>query len=99
MKKRDILFTKRKQYSNSFRVSELPSNLLPHDIIEVVNDEGFQSENESWDPYSKITIYRERDFTEAELEAYREEIRKNREKHNAERYQKYLRLKKEFEPE
>lgn len=62
-------------------------------------DEGFYSENESWDPHYYLKISRERLETDEEFEKRKKEednyhvFLKNR------RYENYLKLKKEFEKE
>ena len=60
-------------------------------------DEGYYSENESWDPRWEFTIRRERLETDDEFQK-RVESDKQQEVWNTERrYKSYLKLKKEFD--
>jgi hypothetical protein len=78
-------------------VGDLPKNLLPTDKIVVITDEGSYFEENTYDPYTELLIYRPREETDAEFEerkAWRDE---KKEESRKARYEDYLRLKKEFE--
>ena len=81
----------------SIRVSDLPDNLLPTDKIVVVSDEGYYSEDNSWDPNTTLYIYREREETDAEFEERKTWWAEKNEESRTNRYRDYLKLKQEFE--
>lgn len=67
------------------------------DLIHIGHDEGYYSENNSWDPYFYVIVERFREETDEE---YQERIKVNentREMLKKNRYQQYLKLKEEFE--
>lgn len=77
--------------------SAITIDLQPDDIIISGYDEGFYSENESWDPHFYLIVERKRLETDEEykertsMDAFlKEDLRKRR-------YEQYLKLKKEFE--
>jgi hypothetical protein len=76
---------------------DLPKNLLPTDTISIEYDEGFYSENNSWDPFTRIHIYRNREQTNTEFEEWKSWWETKKEESRKKRYDDYLRLKKEFE--
>ena len=83
-----------------FKLSEINFEIQPDDIIEFEYDpEGYYSENESWEPYSKITIYREEEETEQERNLRLEQVRLESEQLKQGRYESYLKLKQEFDNE
>lgn len=68
------------------------------DIIDITYDEGYYSENDSWDPYFIATVVRTRPETDEEMDR---RIKKNEETQKElkeRRRETYLKLKKEFEP-
>lgn len=75
----------------------LNCNPLPTDKIECGFDEGFVSENESWDSHNYLIIKRmveetdEEERKRLEYNAIESKLRKQN------RYESYLKLKKEFE--
>ncbi len=84
---------------SGFRFSDLPENLLPTDIIDLVRDEGYYSENNSWDAFSELKVFRERLETDEEFEKRKDFILKKLDQSKKDRYEQYLKLKKEFENE
>lgn len=88
----------RKQSKKPFTFQDiLNCNPLPTDEIDCGYDEGFQSENESWDAHYYLRISRmveETDKEEEERLKYNEIQSKI---HKQNRYESYLKLKKEFE--
>lgn len=69
------------------RYSDLPKDIQENDIIEIVRDEGFRSENNSYDAYTELIVIREVEETDEE---YMERLKTLR-------YENYLTLKAEFE--
>ena len=81
------------------RFSDLPKDIQENDIIEIRREEAFFSENNSYDAYTELVVIREREETDEEYqkrisdnEYHKEELRKRR-------YENYLKLKSEFEPQ
>lgn len=81
----------------SIPVSDLPKNILPTDSIDIEKVEGYYSENNSWDDHTILVVYREREETDDEFAKRKIEIEKLKEKSTKQRYEQYLKLKKEFE--
>lgn len=80
------------------RFSDLPKDIQSNDIIDIRREDDYFSENNSYDAYTELVIIREREETDEEYqkrisdnEWHREEMRKRR-------YENYLKLKQEFEP-
>lgn len=95
---REEIFTKEYRGSQSdILFGDLPTNLLPTDKISIEYDEGFYSEKYSWDPFTKIHIFRNREETNAEFEKRKSWWEGKKEESRKDRYEDYLRLKKEFE--
>jgi hypothetical protein len=79
------------------RFSDFPKDIKEDDIINIVREESYSSENDSYDGYSELWIIRERDETDEEYQKRqleRENYFKERKKN---RYETYLKLKSEFE--
>jgi hypothetical protein len=79
------------------RISDLPKDLTPDDIIDIQREESFFSENNSYDAYTVLCIYREREETDEEYTKRKEESKKLEEDLKQRRYATYLKLKTEFE--
>lgn len=77
-------------------VGDLPTDLLPTDIIRYESDPGYYSENNSWEPYTKILILRPRLETDDERSIRLERSRLYQEEYKQRRYKNYLKLKEEF---
>lgn len=92
-----IFFKEYKGIITGFPFSDLPKDILPTDIIDLRKDEGFYSENNSWDAHSSLSVYREREETEDEFEKRKESWNERLEETKAERFKLYEKLKKEFE--
>ncbi len=82
---------------SGIKVSDLPTDLLPTDIIDIVKDEGYFSENNSWDAFTMLTVYREREETDEELTIRLRENIKRLAESKERRREQYVKLKKEFE--
>lgn len=102
-KSRTVKRVKEEIYSKDFpsnyeiKFSDLPKEIQENDIIVVIYDEGHFSENNSWDPYTRLEIHRYRDETEAERVERESESEKMKEELKRRRYETYLKLKDEFE--
>jgi len=69
--------------------------LLPTDIIDIQREENY--DNNSWDSYTVLQVYREREETDEEFEK-RMRTNTNTKKYLKERrYKTYLKFKEEFE--
>ncbi len=102
MEKKTIKEKIHEKYYSGFpdiRMSELPTDLLPTDIIEIDRVEPFYSDNNSWDAHTYVIVYRERLETDEEFEKRLLNIEENKKASKQLRYQNYLKLKKEFETE
>lgn len=95
----EVLFEKR--YSGEYTslpISDIPVQfLVPENRIMIHVDEGQNMEN-GWEEGKttiQITVHREQ--TEEEERLYKEQVSKIIAKSRDERYEKYLKLKKEFE--
>lgn len=95
----DAIF--RKQYEGEDRdipFGDLPTDLLPTDVLIYNSDPGYYSDNNSWDPFTKITVQRPRLENDEEYTARLENSRIYLEKRREDRYSTYLKLKEEFDP-
>mgnify|MGYP006987674672 FL=1 len=79
------------------KVSDLPIDLLPTDIIDIVKDEGYFSENNSWNAFSMLTVSREREETDIEFNKRKIETEERLLEAKERRREQYVKLKKEFE--
>jgi len=80
------------------RFSDLPKDLQENDIIDIRREDGFYSENESYDAYTELVVIREREETEREYKKRIQQETKLNEELKKRRYENYLKLKSEFEP-
>ena len=78
-------------------VSSIKIDLQPDDIITAGYDEGYQSENEAWDPHFFLIIERTRPETDEEYKDRTDRETFMKEDGHKRRYQHYLKLKEEFE--
>ena len=79
-----------------FLFSDLPTDILPTDIIDFVKNEGFYSDNNSWDDNSILKVYREMEETDEEFEKRKLFWEQKKEESKQMRYEEYLKLDKEF---
>jgi len=95
----EVIFTKRLGDGDHrpLHTTDLPEGLLPTDEIYVRYDEGFYSENNSWDPFTEVIVIRERPETDVEREIRLKEASDHKIEMKNRRYQNYLKLKEEFE--
>jgi hypothetical protein len=79
------------------RFSDLPKDIEGSDIIDIQRVESYYSENNSYDAYSILLVYR---ITEETDDEYKKRLLRNedyKERMKKLRYEEYLKLKKEFE--
>lgn len=69
------------------------------DILHIAYDEGYYSENNSWDPHYFVEITRMVEETDEQFNNRLEKLEDNEKWAKKKRYESYLRLKKEFENE
>lgn len=84
----------------SIPLEDIPQDFLKHGSnlkIMIESDPGYYSDNNSWDPYTEVVIYQERDMTPEEVEKHKLEVEERKKELRGERYQSYLKLKQEFE--
>jgi len=82
---------------HSFKVSDLPNDVLPTDEIVFYINEGYYSENNSYDSSTYLKVTRARIENDEEFEKRKLGYEKQKENNRKMRYESYLRLKKEFE--
>ncbi len=68
-----------------------------NDLIHIGYDEGHVSENNSWDSHHYVIVERFREETDEEMTKRVEEENWWKEHYKKQRYENYLKLKKEFE--
>jgi len=88
-----------KSDQENIRFSYLPKNIQDDDIIEIHRVEPFNSEKNSYDSYTELMIIRERDETDEEQQKRISDIKKFKEELRKSRYEQYIKLKSEFEPQ
>jgi len=75
------------------KFSDLPQDILEDDIIDIRRD----SETNSFNAYTELTVIRTREETDIELQQRLNREQKMSDKMKQLRYDEYLKLKKEFE--
>ena len=81
------------------RFSDLPKDIQDDDIIDIRREEAFFSENHSYDAYTELVIIREIEETDKEYQKRISDNEYHKEKLKKLRYENYLKLKSEFEPQ
>jgi hypothetical protein len=81
------------------RFSDLPKDIKDDDIIEIIREEAFFSENNSYDAYTSLIIIRETEETDQEYQKRISDNQIRKEELTKRRYENYLILKSEFEPQ
>ena len=95
---REEIFSKSFNGDNyDIKFSDLPKDIQDNDIIGIVRDEGYYSENNSYDAYTELVIIREREENDDEYNKRLVQTNKILEESKKNRYESYLKLKKEFE--
>lgn len=83
--------------SDNVILNDLPTGLLPTDMIDIIRDEGYYSENNSWDSFTRLIVYREREETDEEFSLRKIKTEKQLIENKERRREQYEKLKKEFE--
>lgn len=78
-------------------IRDIPPDLLPGDEININRDEGFYSENESWDAFTELVIKRLVMENDEEYNKRIEREQRDKKFKREQRYKNYLKLKEEFE--
>lgn len=89
----------RKQFPEFYQVnfSDLPKDMLKGDIIDIIREEAFYTENNSCDGSTELVIIRVRDESDEEIQKRKDFYENLREMGRQKRYEDYLQLKAEFE--
>jgi len=89
----------RKRFPGGYvvRYSDLPKGSLEGDIVDIVRNEGFSSENNSLDAFTELVIFREREENDKEYQERMDFWDRLQEQSKKARYEDYLQLKAEFE--
>jgi hypothetical protein len=82
---------------NPIKFGEINIELKPDDVIISGHDEGFYSENNSWDAHYFLEVNRDRLETDDEFATRCQNDELNKVWSRERRYESYLKLKKEFE--
>lgn len=95
----DLVFTKRLGNGNycPLTLADLPNDLQQTDRIHINYDDGYYSENDSWDPYTEVCVYRRRLETDEERATRLADADRWKNEEKNRRYKIYLQLKNEFE--
>lgn len=97
---RDCIFEKHyKGIRDWVKYQDIPKDLFPTDEISIQPCESFYSENNSWDAYTMLYVFRDREETDDEYNKRINTENSVKERTRKERYKTYLQLKKEFENE
>jgi hypothetical protein len=86
-------------YDKPIPFSKIKNIIQDDDILHAGWDEGFYSENNSIDGHYFMNVIRERLENDAEFEKRRTRAADDKKAMKERRYESYLKLKKEFEPE
>ena len=81
------------------RFSDLPKDIQENDIIDIRREESFYSKNNSYDAYTELVVIREREETDEEYQKRISDNKYHKEELRKRRYENYLKLKSEFEPQ
>ena len=82
---------------HSFKVSDLPNDILTTDEIVFFINEGYYSDNNSYDSSTYLKVTRARIENDEEFEKRKKFWADKKEEGRKNRYEQYLKLKKEFE--
>jgi hypothetical protein len=94
---KEMIYSKYFPSNYEIKYSDLPKDLKDDDVIVTLNDDGYYSENNSWDPFTRLEIHRYRDETDSEKEEREKREFEMKEELKKRRYESYLKLKAEFE--
>lgn len=95
---KEIIYNKHYEGFPTIRFKDLPMDKIkPDDILDIERVEEFWGSDHGHEDHTDVTILRERFETDEEFEKRKKEMEKLQERHRDQRYQQYLKLKKEFE--
>ena len=89
-----------KQYSSdqaTVRYSDLPAGIKMEDIINITRNPGYYSKNNSWDPFTRLEVFRERPETDKEFNERKRQMEDLKKRSRESKWKKYIELKEEFE--
>jgi hypothetical protein len=92
------IFTK-VSYSGPVKFGEITVALEPDDVITQQYNEAYEGSVEAWEGHYQLDVHRMREETDAEYEKRRVENERFDARMKKQRYENYLKLKKEFENE
>lgn len=78
---------------------DLPDDIKETDEIFIEYNDGYYSENNSWNPFTKLHVFRDLEETDDEYNTRIVEEDRTKQLAKQKRYNLYLELKKEFEGE
>lgn len=102
MKKKIKVEVYSKQFDEGYEVkySDIPKGIVKDDdVIVILHEDAFWSENNSWDAFVQLEIWREREETDEEYNKRLDVEKRDKEDSLKRRYTSYLKLKEEFELE
>jgi len=85
---------------NNFTLADIHKyapGILPTDCVKIKHDEGYESDNNSWDPSYTLIVTRTRDATDEEMAKFVQSLEERKAKSKFERYEYFLQLKGEFD--
>jgi len=94
----DEIYLKHFEFDYYVRFKDIPKYIQENDIIIIQNEEAHYSENDSYDGYTVLAIYREREENDEEYNKRISKKKTHDEYVKQKRYENYLKLKEEFEP-
>lgn len=82
----------------NIRYKDLPIDVMKeNDIVSISREDGYYSENNSWDSFTMVEIFRERPETDEETTKRQKEWGEYKKESRKKRYERYLILRDEFE--
>lgn len=99
MEKKLVTITvfRKQNFNKPIRFGEIDIELQEYDVIFSGHDEGFYSENNSYDAHYYLEVQRDRMETDEEFATRCQREKLNEEWSRKQRRESYLRLKQEFE--
>lgn len=97
IKIKEVVFSKKYPLEMKLPLDEYSEFFHTNSYIDITTEEDFQSENQSYDGYKQIEIYRFREETDDEYEARIAHMNQLKKDLKNKRYETYLKLKAEFE--
>jgi len=79
------------------RFSDLPKDIQENDIIEIIREDSYYSENNSYEAYTELVVLREVEETDEEYQERLNENARFEQQNRKKKYEYFLKLKAEFE--